>query len=222
MFWQRVGALLQCMKAVFQDADIVDVYAVCGMVSSVLQIKELKTHVKKQNTQLKELATAAKDAEQTAQTAEKQYKEHLKQLQSQLEGFEHQGGSATDTTQRASTAEAEPALHAELQALTRQLAEAQQEITALQQQQAKAGSATAVANSNPSTPSKAVVASPAHVSAAQDSAAQDSATQGSSTASAEKDKDTQLQVPLGWHCCESYCLCVWPADLAIVCTPSCL
>lgn len=159
-------------------------------------------HVKKQNTQLKELATAAKEAEQTAQTAEKQYKEHLKQLQSQLEGSKHQGGSATDTTQRASTAEAEPALHAELQALTCQLAEAQREITALQQQQAKAGSATAAANSNPTTPSKAMAASPAHDSTTHDSGAQDSAAQGSSTASAEKDKDTQLQVPSGWHCSE--------------------
>ena len=151
---------------------------------------------------------AARDAEKTAQTTRKQYEEHLKQLQSQLEGAEHQGSSATDRTQRASTAEAEVALRAELQALTRQLAEAQQEITLLQQQQAKASSVEVMPNSNPSTPSKAGVASPAHDSAAQESVAQDSAAQGSSTTSAEKDKDTQLQVPLRVHCCDSCCLSV--------------
>lgn len=148
-------------------------------------------HIKRQNTQLNESATAAKVAEQTAETVEQQYKQHLKQLQSQLKQAELEGGSTTDSSQRA--AEAEPTLHAELQALTRQLAEAQQEITSLQQQQAKGGSAAHVPDSNPSTPSKVGVAS-AHDSASHDSVARASADQGSNTASAEKDRDMQLQV----------------------------
>ena len=84
-------------------------------------------------------------------------------------------------------------MHAELQSLRRQLAQAQQEVTSLQQQQAKGGSASVLPSSNPSTPSNVNAASPA-----QDSAAQDSVAQDASTASAEKesgkDKDTQLQV----------------------------
>lgn len=148
--------------------------------------------VKKQSTQLRQSGAAVKDAEQTAETAQQQYKEHLQQLQSQLEQAQ---GTARDTVSSPDTAGAESALHAELQSLRSQLAEAQQEVTSLQQQQAHGGSSASVLpNSNPSTPSKTGAASsPAHDSAAPESVAQDS-----SIASAEKevakDKDAQLQV----------------------------
>ena len=136
-------------------------------------------HIKKQNTQLRQLEAAAKNAEQSAESAQQQYKEHLQQLQSQLKQSQ---ATAADTHPPPGTAEAENALHADLQSLRRQLAEAQQEVTSLQQHQAKGGS-------------KVSAASPA-----QDSAAQDSVAQDASTASAEKesgkDKDTQLQVDL--------------------------
>ena len=136
------------------------------------------------------MEAAAKGAEQTAETAQQQYKEHLQQLQSQLQQAQ---ATATDTIPPSGTAEAEAALHAELQSLRRLLAEAQQEVTSMKQQQAKGGSASVLPSTNPSPPSKSNAASPA-----QDSAAHDSAAQDSSVASAEKesgkDKDTQLQV----------------------------
>ena len=146
--------------------------------------------IKKQSTQLRQMGAAVKDAEQTAETAQQQYKEHLQHLQSQLEQAH---ATARVTASPLDTAGAESALHAELQSLRHQLAEAQQEVMSLQQQQAQGGPASVLPNSNPSTPSKTGAASPAHDSAAQESAAQDS-----STASAEKevakDKDAQLQV----------------------------
>lgn len=159
---------------------------VCSV--SWLQAKELKVLIKKQNTQRRQLEAAAKDAEQTAQTAQQQYKEHLQELQSQLDQAQ-----TTNTVPPSGPPEAEAALHAELQSLQCQLAEAQQEVTSMQQQQAKGGSASVLPSTNPSTPSKSSAASPA-----QDSAAHDSAAQDLSAASAEKesakDKDTQLQV----------------------------
>ena len=147
-------------------------------------------HIKKQNTQLRQLEAAAKDAEQTAETAQQQYQRHVQQLQSQLDQAQATA-TATDMVSPPGTAEAEAALHAELQSLRRQLAEAEQEVTSLQQQQAKGGSASVLPSSNPSTPSRTSAPLPAEDSAASGPAAQDS-----STASAEKEsnKDTQLQV----------------------------
>ena len=100
-------------------------------------------------------------------------------------------------------------MHAELQSLARQLAEAKQEVISLQQQQAHGGSASVLPNSNPSTLPNVGAAS----------LAQDSAAQETSTASADKesskDKDTQLQVVPECMAVTAAAICIEPLTLPI-------
>ncbi len=155
-----------------------------------MQSKELKAHIKKQNIQIKQLEASAQQAAEATQKAEQQYTEHLQQLQSQLEQAQHHTATASDGTQLSDAAEPNSPLQAEIEKLTQQLAEAQEHIHHLQQQQAEAGSANPSQDlpSNPTTPSK-----PGPVSAAQDSAVQDSGNAASAEKDSAKDKDTQLQ-----------------------------
>ncbi len=155
-----------------------------------VQGKELKLHIKKQNLQIKQLEAAAQQAAEATQKAEQQYTEHLQQLQSQLEQAQHCTVTASDGTQPSAAAEPKLPLQAEIQKLTQQLAEAQEHIHHLQEQQVEAGSANPSQDlpSNPTTPSK-----PGTVSAAHDSSAQDSGTAASAEKESVKDKDTQLQ-----------------------------
>ena len=155
-----------------------------------VQGKELKLHIKKQNLQIKQLEAAAQQAAEATQKAEQQYTEHLQQLQSQLEQAQHCTVTASDGTQPSAAAEPKLPLQAEIQKLTQQLAEAQEHIHHLQEQQVEAGSANPSQDlpSNPTTPSK-----PGTVSAAHDSSAQDSGTTASAEKESVKDKDTQLQ-----------------------------
>ena len=160
------------------------------LIFCVVQGKELKAHIKKQNIQIKQLEVSAQQAAEATQKADQQYAEHLQQLQSKLEQAQHRTVTASDSTQPSAAAEPDLPLQAEIQKLTQQLAESQEHTRHLQQQQAEAGSANPSQDlpSNPTTPSK-----PAPISAAQDSAVQDSGHAASAEKDLAKDKDTQLQ-----------------------------
>ena len=136
-----------------------------------MQGRDLKLHIK-------QLEATAKEAQATAHKAEQQYQLHLQQMQAQLEHTQHQ----TDTFTKGPTASESP-LAAELQSLTRQLAEAQQQITPLQADSSSATVSKVLPSSNPGTPAKP---------AAGTSATQDSAAVASAEKDSAKDKDTQL------------------------------
>ena len=149
-------------------------------------------HIKKQNAQIRQLETAAQQAEEKTRQAEQQYTKHVQRLQSQMGDAQHHTVSATDTTHMSTGSESDSALQAELQKLTRQLAEAHEQISHMQQQQQQAEQSSANSShdlpSNPTTPSK-----PDPNSTTQDLAAPGSSIAASADKDSVKDKDAQLQ-----------------------------